>query len=123
MTPAQIAEAQKLTREWTPIYRIQNTVTPKDAVAMVTLTPTERLEWLKKHPTFAGARNNIDKLLEHYEHFLETTNFSEDELVRWLLDKDISRDFMKAAYTFGDLIFETLNSVGEGSRFHRLLVV
>jgi hypothetical protein len=105
------------------VYRNKNTVSPSDAVAMTALTPTERLEWLKKQPKFASASPTIDKLLVHYERFLETTNASEPELVGRFMDKKVSQEYINAAYSFGDLIFETLNSVGDGSRFHRLLVV
>jgi hypothetical protein len=105
------------------IYRLKKTVSPSDAIEMTALTPTERLNWLQKQTMFTSARENIDKLLAHYEKFLKTTNVSEDELVRQFMDKKISQDRMKAAYEFGDLIFDTLNSVGDGNRFHRLLVV
>jgi hypothetical protein len=30
---------------------------------------------------------------------------------------------MGAAYKFGDLVFEVLTSIGNGNRFHRLMVV
>ena len=105
------------------VYRKQDTVSPADAIAMTALTPTERLEWLKNQQEFANAGQHVDKLLGHYDDFLKTTNASEAELVRRFMDRKTSQEYMRSAYIFGDLIFETLNSVGEGSRFQRLLVV
>jgi hypothetical protein len=105
------------------IYGRRHTVSPSDAVAMIRLTPTERLEWLLGRTDLAHARVAISKLLAQYELFLKTTNSSEEELVAKFMDKKTSLVYMRAAYKFGDLVFEVLTSIGNGSRFHRLLVV
>jgi hypothetical protein len=98
-------------------------VSPADAIAMVNLTPTRRLEWLLGEPKLAHAHGAISKLLEQYERFLETTNSSKKELVSLFMDKEASQTHMRSAYEFGDLVFEALTIIGNGSRFHRLLVV
>jgi predicted nucleotidyltransferase len=105
------------------VYAKQSTVSPSDALAMIKLTPTERLEWLREQSDLANARETITKLLDQYERFLETTNAPETELVRVFLDPKTSHDYMNAAYTFGDFMFEALSLIGNGNRFHRLLVV
>jgi hypothetical protein len=105
------------------LYGNQQTVSPSDAMTMINLTPTERLEWLLDRPDLAHAHGTTSKLLDQYEHFLETTNADERELVRRFTDKETSRSHMSAAYKFGDLIFEVLTNIGQGNLFHRLLVV
>ncbi len=105
------------------VYGQKKSVAPSDAMAMIRLTPTQRLEWLLEQSYLASARDTIAKLLNQYEHFLEMTNATEQDLVDRFLDKKTSREYMDAAYKFGDLVFEALTSIGNGNRFHRLLVV
>jgi hypothetical protein len=105
------------------VFGNKGTVSPTDALEMIELTPTKRLEWLLKQPFLTDARPAIMKLLAQYEQFLDTTNAPEQELIGRFLDKVQSRVYLEAAYQFGDLIFETLNKIGKGNRFHRLLVV
>jgi hypothetical protein len=105
------------------IYDRQGTVSPSDAVAMIALTPTERLEWILRQPDLSRAHAQVTDLLAQYEVFLETTNNEEDELVRRFMDKSMSRSYMKHAYKFGDIVFQVLTSIGGDNRFYRLLVV
>ena len=105
------------------VYGSQQTVSPSDAMAMIKLTPTERLEWLLGRPDSAHAHSGISKLLDQYERFLETTNADEKELIRRFMDKKTSQSYLSAAYKFGDVVFEVLTSIGNRNRFHRLLVV
>jgi len=105
------------------VFRIKNSVGPTDALDMIRLTPTQRLEWLRDLSDFAAARTTIDDLLRQYERFLEATNADENALLERFKDKELSRGYLDAAYTFGDCMFEALNSIGQGNRFHRLLVV
>lgn len=105
------------------VYDSQKTVNPSDAVAMIKLTPTERLEWLLDRPELKHAHDTIKKLLDQYEKFLRTTNATEDELISEFANKETSKAKMGAAYKFGDLVFEVLTQIGRGNLFHRLLVV
>jgi predicted nucleotidyltransferase len=105
------------------VYRSHRTVSPADAIAMINMTPTARLEWLLERRNLARTHGTINQLLEQYEHFLKTTNADEKELVRRFKDQRTSQSYMSAAYKFGDLVFKVLTSIGDGSRFHRLLVV
>jgi len=105
------------------IYGAQRAVSPSDAVAMIALTPTERLQWLRGRPELAHAHEALDKLLGQYERFLETTNAGETELINRFMDKKTSQSYLTAAYEFGDLVFDALSRIGNGNRFHRLLVV
>lgn len=105
------------------VYGRHQTVTPSDVVAMIGRTPTERLEWLRHQPDLSRAHNQIDELLTQYNAFLSTTNRMEKDLVRQFMDKEMSQSYMKAAYRFGDSVFQVLKSIGNENRFHRLLVV
>jgi hypothetical protein len=105
------------------IFRLQSFVSPSDAQGMIKRTPTQRLEWLGNQPELADAHTVIAGLLSRYERFLETTNAEEKELIRRFSDKDISREYMAAAYGFGELVFEALERIGRGNPFYRLLVV
>jgi hypothetical protein len=105
------------------VYGSQHTVHPADAVAMIKLTPTERLEWLLGRSNLAHAHDVIRKLLAQYEQFLKTMNASEDDILGKFMDRGTSRAYMSAAYEFGDLVFDALTKIGAGNRFHRLLVV
>jgi hypothetical protein len=105
------------------VYRQRQTVSPSDALAIIHRTPTERLEWLLEHSGLDEANANVNKLLEQYERFLRTTNQDENELAAQFMNKELSSRYMEQAYEFGDTIFDVLTSIGEGNRFHRLLVV
>jgi hypothetical protein len=98
-------------------------VSPTDALEMIHLTPTQRLEWLSDNENFADARSTVTSLLGQYEKFLETTNVDETTLIERFKDKTLSHEYMGAAYKFGDLTFHVLNLIGKGNRFHRLLAV
>lgn len=105
------------------LYNQNNTVSPQDALGMIKLTPTERLEWIMKQDFLATAHATVTELLDQYELFLAVTNVEENDLIGQFLDKEKSSAYMTAAYKFGDLMFEALNHIGRNSRFHRLLVV
>lgn len=105
------------------VYGRHATVVPSDAIAMIKLTPTERLESLLQRPELSHAHVKVTTLLAKYEDFLKTTNHDESELIRQFMDRDTSRAYMGSAYQFGDLVFDVLTSIGAGNRLHRLLVV
>lgn len=108
------------------VFSKDKTVTPTDAVSMISLTPTQRLEWLLSQPQLGEAHQAISDLIGKYEAFLENTNASESDMVSLFLDKTKSRDHINPAYEFGDLVYGVLEKVGKlekNGRFHRLLVV
>ncbi|MEX2263074.1 MAG: hypothetical protein WD696_14050 [Bryobacteraceae bacterium] len=105
------------------LYVRQQTVSRTDAIAMIELTPTERLECLLNQPDLAHAHNPLSRLLEQYERFLQITNAEEEVLVHTFMDREKSQSYITDAYKFGDVVCEVLSSIGNGNRFHRLLVV
>lgn len=63
------------------IYRRNSTVSNDDAIHMVSLTPTMRLQWLLEQDDLANAHTSITALLSQYDTFLVRTNFPEAEMV------------------------------------------
>jgi hypothetical protein len=105
------------------VYSKNGSVHPSDAQKMTEFTPTQRLEWLRSQPFVSESHQVLDDLLAHYQHFLETTNVSEGELIERFMNKEVSKGYMDAAGKFGDLVFDALDGIGKRSRFHRFVVV
>lgn len=102
-------------------FAAKKTVTPDDARAMVSATPTSRLEILVRD--FGGNAQTVEKLLSAYEKFLTNTDASEDELVKRFLHQETARQYFAQANDFGDLVWQLLEETGKGTRLHRLLLV
>ena len=105
------------------IYEMNGTVTPADAQAIILRAPTQRLEWLIEQAAFSDAHKTLRSLLDQYEIFLDATNDTEEALVTRFLDRKNSRDFMQAAYKFGDLTYEAMKLIGRENPFFRLIIV
>lgn len=99
------------------------TVHPDGAIGMVRLSPTARLEWLLRRNDLAQAHEMIRQLLHHYEEFLASTNHSEEELVQQILTSEKGKELFPSANEFGNLMFNALQAIGQGSELHRFLVV
>lgn len=104
-------------------YSRNETVSPDDVEKMIRLTPTRRVEWLLADNDFNEAHGQMRDLLVAYEGFLESTDFSEEEMIERFLDKNLKKALFESGQKFGDLVFDILGIVGKGSRLHRLLVV
>lgn len=105
------------------VYLVNKTVTPMDAKAMVALTPTQRIEWLASRTELKPAHGKVADLMKCYETFLERTDAPEDELVKIFLDKEKRIEYLKADSDFGDLMSQTLQTIGQDNSFYRLLIV
>jgi len=105
------------------VYEMAGSVSPADAMEMIRLTPTQRVEWLLAEPKMSRAHDKLRELIEQYELFLATTNAAEGEIVARFMNKATSNEYMSAAHRFGDLVFDAMTAIGDGNRFHRLLVV
>jgi predicted nucleotidyltransferase len=105
------------------VFAKSNTVSPADAKQMISLTPTERLEWLLAQPHCEKAHGLIQGLLERYEAFLSKTDAPEEEIVTLFMDKQKRTTHFGSAYEFGNSVCEVLSTIGKQSLFHRLLVV
>jgi len=105
------------------IYVKQRTVTVTDAKKMVSLSPTSRVALVAEG---SGNRELIaitTELLDLYEKFLTVTHASEHDLIGLFSDEEQKKKLREEQSRFGDLVFESLRSIGEGNRFYRRLVV
>jgi hypothetical protein len=105
------------------IFSETSTISPTDTAKMISLTPTQRLEWLLLQTGLSAAHATVAALIQLYEEFLTQTDAKEEDLVTRFLDKEASSRYFLSAYRFGDLVFDLLDKIGSKTRFHRLLVV
>lgn len=105
------------------IYKANGTVTPADALRMVGLTPLERLEAMRSDPDDAELKSALDRALERYDAFLETTADGDDVLRERFADREGRTALNAQSNHFGDAVHDVLRHVGGDNRFYRLLVV
>ena len=105
------------------VFDRNKTVGPTDAKHMISLTPTERLEWILKQPDCRKAHGAVRKLIKQYEAFLLKTDAPENHLVELFQGKAKRSVYFGPKYEFGNSVAEVLTIVGNGSLFYRLLVV
>jgi predicted nucleotidyltransferase len=101
----------------------RGTVHQDDATHMVSLSPTERLEWLKNQAKFATLSSQVDTIISLYRLFLERTDAPKNELIAMFKDPDESRDAFQKAKGFGDQVYKLLWSMGKDNKIFRILVV
>lgn len=102
------------------MYRLNGTVTPGDAFLMCSMTPIERLQSVKNNGDLPGSRNIISTLIDMYEKFLDTTNQDGSLLERHIQDNE---GYTREDYRFGQEMFNAIGAIGDGGKFHRLIVV
>lgn len=103
-------------------FQKNGTISPKDALEVARITPTQRLEVLLE--TLDGkSRDIVAALLDKYELFLERTNEPENMMILKFLDKDMTKSLMRDANELGDLVFDAIHLIGNGSLLHRVIVV
>jgi predicted nucleotidyltransferase len=105
------------------IWGRKKTVSPEDAIAMVELTPTERLERIRTFPEVAQSIPALDRVRDRYAEFLKESDASESDLLERVGDADKRREMFKSAEDFGDAVFQAISEIGAQSAFHRTLVV
>jgi len=105
------------------IYSAKRTVAVSDAQAMVSLTPTERVEFVANDLRDSDPAANILKFLEMYEHFLEVTSAPEEELIKRFSDTNEALRLGDGQSDFGDLAYKILYMIGQENSFYRRLVV
>ena len=105
------------------VHVTRGTVSPEDASAMISMTPTGRLEWLLTQENYKDAHDKVKSALQDYEVFLENTARPESALIDHFLDREKSRGYFDKAAQFGDKIFDLIEIIGKKRSLHRLLVV
>ena len=101
-------------------FEESGTVTKDDARHMVSMMPTERLEFLMK--TASPATNDLRGLLEMYTDYLQSVDNSE-RLLDDFRDAELFRKRIDSANAFGDCAAEVIKKLGAGTRLHRMLLV
>ncbi|RWK62854.1 hypothetical protein [Mesorhizobium sp.] len=102
------------------VYKLNGTVTPSDAFSMCSMTPIERLESVKNNGDLQKSHYIISKLIDMYEKFLDTTNQDGPLLEKQIQDNE---GYMREDYRFGQEMFNAIGTIGDGGKFHRLIVV
>ncbi|MGA7079363.1 MAG: nucleotidyltransferase domain-containing protein [Terriglobales bacterium] len=97
------------------------TVTPADAGTMISLSPSQRLEWMLDQPELKDAYPDIRNLIARYEEFLTKTEIPKEELIPPFVEN--AGDYLDSARQFGDLVFSVLQAIGRDREFYRVLVV
>lgn len=105
------------------IYSKNSTVTPTDAQTMISLTPTERVEFIANALGGTEPASFVYEFLQKYERFLEVTSESEDGLIRLFFDEKEEPKLRDEQSEFGDLAYRILYSVGHDNQFYRRLVI
>ncbi|GEC15576.1 nucleotidyltransferase domain-containing protein [Nitrobacter winogradskyi] len=105
------------------VFRLNKTVRSEDAVEMIKLSPTQRLEKIAGMHADMSVQSCVSKLLDQYDAFLEMTNHSELELVSIFQDGVRYQPYKERGHAFGNTMFNAVNLVGDGSLFHRILTV
>lgn len=106
-------------------YAMYGSVKVEAVQEMVNLTPTQRLEHLAGLTKLTPVRASIEKIVTQYEAFLTQTDAPEAVLIERFLDSHQRKAFDRAS-DLGDLIYELLSGIsqiGQGQKFHRLLLV
>ncbi|MDX0660834.1 hypothetical protein GOD21_28250 [Sinorhizobium medicae] len=103
------------------VYKLDGTVSPERAKEMTKLTPTGRLQWLLKEPSFSAVHDQTSELLEKYGDFLRRTD-QPKETLKALFESN-SKEWVQKSYDFGDTLFDVLSALGKDTKFFRLIVV
>lgn len=103
------------------VSKKHSTVTPANAREMVSLTPTQRLEWLRGQDDSLGAL--INPLLADYETFLAVTDAEKATLREKFSNRDLAKERNQQAKIFGERMFALVQAAGKDSPLYRFLVV
>jgi hypothetical protein len=105
------------------IYGKHGTVTPPEAQAMVSLTPTARVEFVANELSGSEPATCIGDLLGKYERFLDVTSASEEDLISVFSEKAGADKLRDEQSDFGDLAYTILYSIGHENPLYRRLVI
>lgn len=105
------------------LFQKNGTVTPDDALEMVSSTPLQRIVWLSEQDYFPAGNQAAQRVVDQYNLFLERTSEPKGNLLLKFADSSMSSKLMMEANYFGELMYELLQSVGNGTRFHRIIAV
>jgi hypothetical protein len=90
---------------------------------MVSMTPTERVEFVADQLKGSSPADSINNFLVKYERFLEVTSASEVELIRLFSDEMEKEKLREEQSEFGDMAYTILYSIGHDNRLYRRLLI
>jgi hypothetical protein len=90
---------------------------------MVSLTPTERVEFVADALAGSEPAPSVHKLLDKYERFLEVTSASEEDLIKVFMQDTEAHKLQAEQSDFGDLAYTILYSIGHENSLYRRLVI
>ena len=105
------------------IYDRNKTVTPSEAQLMISLTPTERVEFVANQLGDHELAAPINNFLGKYERFLDVTSVSEEDLITLFSDEAEAHKLRDEQSDFGDLAYDILYSIGHKNQLYRRLVI
>lgn len=101
----------------------KGTMISEDALAMIQLSPLERLEACAQMAARQDVKAKISACLETYDSFLKVTNDQPEKLLRRFSDERQTADLFADASRFGDLIAEAVALLDGNPRLRRIVTV
>jgi hypothetical protein len=105
------------------VWSARATVTNGDAKAIFSKSPTQRIEAIIGMNISVAVNDTLTRLLGTYEQFLQQSDADEGTLLTQIGQDDQRRAMLNSAATFGQLVFDAIEQIGNRSAFHRMLVV
>lgn len=105
------------------VYNETSTVTLSNVSAMVSLSPTLRIEYLLTRNSARTCHGMLAGLIERYEQFLSDTDAPESDLVEKIQEKEFRSKLFQSEDEFGKLMFSTLRELGKDGKLYQMLVV
>lgn len=104
-------------------YNQHNAVAPSDMIEMVGMIPLDRLTWVGNNAGIIKVKDQVIKLQNSYNTFLEKTNEEELALIIKFTDPGMTNELQSEADLFGEHMFEAVQALGNGNKLHRMLLV
>lgn len=96
------------------------TINPEDIKQISSLSPTERLEYLKNKNTSVGGK--IQKALNSYQWFIDKTQIPSSEMIEWIKDKQERDNAFERSRQFEEELFEILQEIDRQHILPKLLI-
>lgn len=96
------------------------TINPEDIKQISSLSPTERLEYLKNKNAEVGGK--IQKALNSYQWFIDKTQIPSKDMIEWIKDKKERDNAFERSRQFEEELFEILQVIDRQHILPKLLI-
>jgi len=96
------------------------TINEKDILDIALMTPLERINQLKRD--VSGIDNQVQKILDLYNWFLDRTQIPSEKMLEWLSDKNLRNVAFDKGREFGDELFNLLQTIDNQDILKKLLI-